>query len=130
MPPAKPTKRAATTAPGVKVFITAASLAATVGGWALIGAQNNTVEPPPITPTAEAKPEPVVLSINLQPLPTIVPPPTLQPQLVTASNRSTVPSQPAPKPTAQALPVLRVVTAPGGGGGGGGAPAATTHSSR
>ena len=128
----KPNKRT-TTAPGVKVLITAASLAATVGGWGLISAHDNTVEPPTVVPTTPPQPEAVTLSIKLEPLPTIVPPPTLQPQTVTASNRSTVVSQPAPKPAAAAPQTLRVVTAPsggGGGGGGGGAPAATTKSSR
>lgn len=134
----KSTKRAATTVPGVKLLITAASFAATIGGWALIGAKDNsTVQPADVsTTTAIALPQPVsALTIKLEPLPTLVPQPTPQSQLVIANNRPVVaarPANPQPVAAAPALPALRVVTAPDGGGGGGGAPApaTTTRSSK
>ena len=134
MTTSKSARRAATTAPGVKLLITAASFAATIGGWALIGAKDNSTVIPAATPIT--LPQPVsALTINFAPLPTLVPPPALQSQLVTTSNRPIVAARPAnPQPVAAvpAMPALRVVTVPGGGGGGGGAPAAagTTHSSK
>jgi hypothetical protein len=133
----KSTQRSATSAPGVKLLITAASFAATIGGWALIGARDNTAAQTAVVSDAAplAVPQPTTaLTIKLDPLPTLVPQPTPQSQLVTASNRPAVaarPTNPQPVPAAPALPALRVVTAPGGGGGGGGgAPAATTRSSK
>jgi hypothetical protein len=135
----KPVKRAATTAPGVKLLITAASFAAAIGGWALIGAKDNTATQTVVVPDAA----PVIvpqrtteLTIKLEPLPTLVPQPTPQSQIVTTSNQPAAavrPANPQPAPVAPAVPKLRVVTAPdggGGGGGGGGAPAATTRSSK
>ncbi len=137
----KSTKRSATSAPGVKLLITAASFAATIGGWALIGAKDNAAAQTAVVPEATpviAPQRTTELTIKLEPLPTLVPQPTPQSQLVTTSNQPAVavrPAIPQPAPAAPALPKLRVVTAPdggggGGGSGGGGAPAATTRSSK
>jgi hypothetical protein len=128
-------KRSATTAPGVKLLITSASFAATIGGWALIGAKDNSTAQSAAVPAASsnALPQPVsALTIKLEPLPTLVPQPTLQSQLVTVGNRLVATARPAlPQPVAAApaLPVLRVVTVPGGGSGAP-APAGTTRSSK
>jgi len=128
----KSTKRAATTTPGVKLLITAASFAATIGGWAVIGAKDNSASQTVAVSTTSSVelPQPVsALTIKLEPLPTLVPQPTPQSQLVTASNRPVVaarPANPQPVAAAPALPALRVVTAPDGGGGGGAPAAATT----
>jgi hypothetical protein len=134
----KSAKRAATTAPGVKLLITAASVAATIGGWALIGAKDNTAAQTAVVPdaaTVSVSQPSTELTIKLDPLPTLVPQPTPQSQIVTASNKPAVsarPANPQPAPAAPALPALRVVTAPGSGGGGNNAPAAaaTTRSSK
>jgi hypothetical protein len=105
-------------------LITAASLAATVGGWAVLSANNTNTSSQtsavPVQPTAPT------FTINLEPLPTLVPTPASSPRLVMASNRPALP-QPAAAP---ALPTLRSVTGPTGGGGGGPAPAGTSRSSR
>lgn len=102
MPPAKPT--------GVKLLITAASLTATLGGWALLSAAE--VKPAPAVPVTS-------LAIRLMPLPTLVPPLTAQ---TTVIHNSTVPAASSPsgsaRPTAAqaapvaAQPVLRDVSAP------------------
>jgi hypothetical protein len=127
----KSAKRSTTT-PGVKLLITAASFAATIGGWALIGAKDNSAAQS--AASSAAVPQPVsALTIKLEPLPTLVPQPTLQSQLVTASNRPVAaarPANPQPVAAAPALPALRVVTVPGGGGGGAPAAAGTTRSSK
>jgi hypothetical protein len=95
------------------MLITAASLAATLGGWALISAK----EPKPVTaPAPEQSATIPAVTIKLAPLPTLVPAITPQPrsQLVTieqprsAAPRSTAPQQPA-APTEL---VLRDVSAP------------------
>jgi hypothetical protein len=146
----KPTSRKpATSAPGVKLLITAASLAATVGGWAVLG----TKEPKPAAPPAPLAPiqaaAPAV-PIKLAPLPTLVPPitPQLRPpprsQLVTIDQ----PRSAAPRPAAAAVPqavapaelVLRDVSAPlphsapqvngGGSAAAAAAPVVNTGSSR
>ncbi len=122
-----PTKAASKSAgtPGVKLFITAASVAATLGGWALLcsaeksqpAAQATMV---PLTPVPQAGTQ--TLSIQLAPLPTLVPLAT-RPELVTVNNaapRGAVQAAPAaPAPSSQLT--LRVVSAPppqhsGGGG--------------
>ncbi len=124
MSPTKPARRPATGLPGVKVLITAASLAATVGGWAILSTNNagasSQTSAVPVQPTAQT------FTINLEPLPTLVPTPASSSRLVAVSNR------PAPPPPAVApsLPTLRSVTGPTGGGGGGPAPAGTSRSSR
>ncbi len=121
------------------MLIATASVAATLGGWALLSAneakpaaQASTV---PDAPQAEA----AALTINLAPLPTLVP---LVPhsQLVTASNVTASravarPAAPVAQPAASAPLALRVVSAPQQGGGGRSsasapAPVTNTRSSR
>ena len=115
----KATKKPATSAPGVKMFITAASLAATVGGWAVIGAKQPqpVASPPPPAPAQVAAP---AVTIKLAPLPTLVPPITPQPRSQIATidqSRAAAPQTVAPQPAASqaAAPtelVLRDVSAP------------------
>ena len=122
---------------GVKVLITAASLAATVGGWATLSAKEGlssaTQPTTPITPTSAA----ATVSLDLPPLPTLVPAPAQQPVIIT-SNRPPV-SSGGQRPAAASAPApapapgqgLRVVSAPpvqvGGGGGSVAAPAPVTN---
>lgn len=129
MPPVKPSQKPNTGTPGVKMLITAASLAATVGGWALISAKE-TKPMPAVQPPAAAQAVAPVLSIKLAPLPTLVPAMASQAQIVTVSNQR---AASAPRP-AVAVPqpalVLRDVSAPAPSSGGAPAPAANTGSSR
>lgn len=128
MSPVKPSKKPNTGVPGVKLLITATSLAATVGGWALISAQETkpvqTVQPP-----AAAQAVAPALSIKLAPLPTLVPAMAGQAQVVTVSNQRAA-SAPRPAAAAQPALVLRDVSAPAPSSGGAPAPAANTGSSR
>ena len=98
-------------APGVKTLITAASLAATLGGWALLALQQveSAAAVTPTTPPAQPNP---VAALNLPPLPTIVPPPAQSAVLGSASGGAgsdpgvfSVAPPPAPAD-------LRVVSAP------------------
>ena len=129
----KPSKKPATSAPGVKLLITAASLAATLGGWAVIGAKEpkSTAAPVPAQAAAPA------VTIKLAPLPTLVPPITPQPQVVTVNQSRSAAPRPAasaPQPVASTELVLRDVSAPqvnaGGGGSAAPAPVVNTGSSR
>ena len=132
MPPVKPGKKPNTGVPGVKLLITATSLAATVGGWALISAQE-TKPVQAVQPPAAAQVAVPVLSIKLAPLPTLVPAMASQAQVVTVSNqRAASAPRPAaaPQPAAQPALVLRDVSAPAPSSGGAPAPAANTGSSR
>jgi hypothetical protein len=140
MPSSRNSNRSKTGVPGVKVLITAASLAATVGGWATISAQDNTS-----ASTAQAiVPAPTssvtTISIDLPPMPTLVPPP--QQPIVNVNRKPVAQSSAGQSTVAQAaqpaLPAgLRVVSAPtfssGGGSSVGAAappPVTTTRSSR
>jgi hypothetical protein len=147
MPPAKSnSKSKSSDAPGVKTLIAAASLAATLGGWALLSAkeaqpaaQSSALPAAPQTASqAASQAEAPTRLINLAPLPTLVP---LVPhsQLVTAANATASRSiaQPAApvQPAAPAQPALRVVSAPSQQSGGGSsasapAPVTNTRSSR
>jgi hypothetical protein len=104
------------------MLITAASLAATVGGWAVIGAKESQpiAPPPPPAPTQVVAP---AVTIKLAPLPTLVPPITPQPrsQLVTINQprsaaavaaRPVAPQAAAPQAAAPTELVLRDVSAP------------------
>ncbi len=145
MPPVKSSKKPNTGTPGVKLLITAASLAATVGGWALISAKETKPAPPPAAAQAgAAQVVAPVFSVKLAPLPTLVPAMVPQAQIVTVSNQRAAsaprPAAVAAQPAAQAAPqpalVLRDVSAPvlssGGSTSSAGAPApvANTGSSR
>jgi len=126
----KPSKKPATSAPGVKLLITAASLAATLGGWAMISAEEP--EPTPTPAPAPVQAAAPAVTIKLAPLPTLVPPITPQPQVVTVNQPRAAAS--APQPAAPTELVLRDVSAPqvnaGGGRSAAPAPAANTGSSR
>jgi hypothetical protein len=135
MPPVKPNKKPNTGVPGVKMLIAAASLAATVGGWALISAKE-TQPVQPVQPTASAQVVAPVLSIKLAPLPTLVPPG--QAQIITVNNPraaaavaqpAVAAAQAAPQPAPQPALVLRDVSAPAPSSNAP-APAAKTRSSR
>jgi hypothetical protein len=102
----KPAKKSNSGAPGVKMLITAASLAATLGGWSLISAG----ETPPAAEPAPPQTATSAFAIQLAPLPTLVPPITSQPQLVTISQPR--PAAAASQPTASNDLVLRDVSAP------------------
>jgi len=154
MSPVKPNKKTNTGGPGVKLLIAATSLAATVGGWALISAKETTPAPPAasaqvVAPqTAARQATAPVFSIKLAPLPTLVPVMSSQGQVVTVSNvhaasaprPAAVAAQAAPQPALQPAPqpalVLRDVSAPAGGGASAGpsasapAPATNTRSSK
>ena len=143
MSPVKSNNKLKTGVPGVKLLIAASSLAATVGGWALISAQETTPARPaqPATSAQVIAPQAApVLSIKLAPLPTLVPAMSSQGQVVTVSNAR---AANAPRPAAvavQAAPqpalVLRDVSAPASGGASAGPaagappPATNTGSSR
>lgn len=73
------TKRALGPVFGVKMLITAASLAGTVGGWLLLTSQS-----PASNATASASTSAAAVTFNLAPLPTVVPAPDNR------SSRSTV----------------------------------------
>jgi len=146
MSPVKSSKKSNTGGPGVKLLITATSLAATVGGWALISAKETTPAQPAqpaaaaqaVAPQVAAAP---VFSIKLAPLPTLVPAMSSQPQIITVNNaRAASAPRPAVAAAAQPAPqpalVLRDVSAPASGGAsakpsaGAPAPATNTHSSK
>ena len=104
MKPAKPVKKPSTSAPGVKLLITAASVAATLGGWALISSN----EPKPAQAPAADQPAAPVVTIRLAPLPTLVPEITLQSRIVTVNRpRVAAAAAPAPQPAAPTTLVLR-----------------------
>ncbi len=139
MPPAKSNPKSSGT-PGVKMLITAASLAATLGGWVLLSAKEAKPAAQPSTqtaPQAASQAEAPTQLINLAPLPTLVP--LVAPaQLVTASNTTASRSIARPAaPIQQAAPAplaLRVVSAPQQQGGRSSAsapaPVTNTRSSR
>jgi hypothetical protein len=129
MPSVRPSKKSNTGVPGVKLLITAASLAATVGGWALISAKE-TQPAQPAQPSSTTQVVEPVFSLKLAPLPTLVPP--SQAQVVTISNPRAAAAAPqpaaaAPQTASQPTLVLRDVSAPAPAAP---APATNTRSSR
>jgi len=133
MPPVKPSKKPNTGVPAVKMLVTAASLAVTVGGWALISAKETKPVQQPTQPATSAQVVAPVLSIKLAPLPTLVPPG--QAQIITVSNpRAASAPRPAvqvaaPQSAPQPALVLRDVSAPAPASSAP-APATKTRSSR
>ena len=141
-----PPKRSGSSAPkgrhGIKTLVATASLAATLGGWAMLATDHEplnkavpteTLAPPRIVATSD-------VAIGFPPLPTLLAPQKGVPALA-AMPTEVIPPTPTPLP----LPTLRVVNAVpaqkvvhvGGGGGnggsggsGGGGAAAQTSSSR
>lgn len=68
-------KRPATGTPGVKMLITTAALAATIGGWAVFTINDGAKAVKVTQPVAVVSPPPAqLLALNLPPLPTLVPP--------------------------------------------------------
>ena len=150
MSQSRPTKRLAAGAPGMKALITAASLAATLGGWATLATEQAPatadVEAPSADVSVVERPA-AEITLNLPPLPTIAAPPPPPPRIVVerplvatgrpiapATGRPPAPAaaQPVPvaappAPAAQPAPAvnlpLRVVSAPP-------KPVTRTHSSR
>ena len=102
----KPAKKPNSSAPSVKMLITAASLAATLGGWALI---SSTEAKPAPAPAPEQAAAPAV-AVRLAPLPTLVPPVAPQARLVTINQPR--PAARAPQPAVSNEIVLRDVSAP------------------
>lgn len=102
----KSAKKPNSSAPGVKMLITAASVAATLGGWALI----SSTEAKPAPAPAPEQAADAVVAIKFAPLPTLVPPVTLQPRLVTINQPR--PAARAPQPAVSNELVLRDVSAP------------------
>lgn len=104
----KPVRKPSTSAPGVKMLITAASLVATLGSWALI----SSTEAKPASAPAPDRSSASTVPIKLAPLPTLVPAITPQPrpQLVTINQPR--PAASAPQPVASNEIVLRDVSAP------------------
>jgi hypothetical protein len=145
MPTSKPSgNRPASSTPGVKMLITATSLVATIGGWAVLSNQEGASSSTSSTPTSNSAQPATALTVQLPPLPTLIPPPdpktlaiNTQPAIVPSSKRQAVaPAQAAAAPAPQ-IAGLRVVAAPsipsGGGGGSVAAaprPATNTRSSK
>ena len=136
MKSAKPAKKPKSGAPSVKILITAASLAATLGGWALISGKEVKPAPAP-APASGLAPEQAaapVVTIKLAPLPTLVPPVTPQPRLATVNQSANQPRPAAAAPQPAAAPaneiVLRDVSAPALPDRSAPAPVANTRSSR
>ena len=136
MKPAKPAKKPDSSAPGVKMLITAASLAATLGGWALISGEEVRPAPAPASALAPEQTAVPVVTVRLAPLPTLVPAVTPQPRLVTINQPRPAAAEPQPAaPVTMVLrdvnaPVLRDVSAPVVTDRSAPAPAANTRSSR
>jgi hypothetical protein len=90
---------------GIKTLITAASIAATVGGWALL-AQG---APPATTAAANVSPAPATAAgaLSLPPVPTVVPAPELSQRQTEMALRA-----PSLRSVAAPVPVRREVRAP------------------
>ena len=124
----------------IKTLIASISLAATVGGWAMLSADREPVMQVKLAPTMNKRPNTATI-IELAPLPTLVPPPSISSTLATTLSATPTP---IPLPTLRAVnqpPPMRIVyvggggdggdSGGGGGGGGGGSQAAAqTQSSR
>jgi len=90
MTPPRPTKRPGSAAPGIKLLISAAALAGTIGGWALFTLKQE---------AAALATTPPSLALELPPLPTLV-------------ARSSAPEVAAVGQAAAPAPALRRVSAP------------------
>lgn len=133
--PAKPRPVPATKSRhGIKSLLATASLAATLGGWAVLAAERAPTQVTQAVDAASRMNASAEVAVGFPPLPTLVPP-------LDASSLA-VPTQiaqptPVPQPTLRVAqpPPQRVVHVGGGGNGGNGgsggaAPAAQTSSSR
>ncbi len=138
-PPKKPAKKVAKSWPSVNALLTTLSITATLGGWAYFTVQDQSatfvetaaVELPPalIETSLPAETSIYTLTLDLPPIPTVVPPPAL---VAPAPNNASAPS--AAPPQAPIAPPVRSVTAPppavSAPPAAAPAPAATTRSSR
>ncbi len=125
----KPVKKPKTDAPGVKMLLTATSLAATLGGWALIS--STAAQPLPALTPAPEQTSNTTVTIKFAPLPTLVPPLTPQPQAVAINQpRPAAPAARAPQPAPANTIVLRDVSAPALPSRSAPAPVTNTRSSR
>jgi hypothetical protein len=126
----------------IKTLVATASLAATLGGWAMLASDHEplnkalpteTLAPPRIEATSE-------VALGFPPLPTLLPPPTGFPSPAVQPTQSIPPTPtPLPPPTLRmvnVVPPQKIVHVGGGGGNGGsgssggGGAAAQTSSSR
>ena len=111
----------------IKAFFVTASLAATLGGWATLAAERETVsQSTPVPSIIMPLPTAAAIKLELPPLPTLVPQPTNMPTL---APQPTVEVKPIAQPTLRVVnqvPAQRVVVVGGGGGGGGSAPSPVT----
>jgi hypothetical protein len=123
---------------GIKTLVATVSLAATVGGWAMLSANREPATLAVLSPTAVIRNNTTTV-IELAPLPTLVSAPIIS---STTKTQSVATRTPIPQPTLRAVnnpPPQRVVVIGGGGdtsgggnsgGGGGSQAAAQTRSSR
>jgi len=93
---AKKPKRSPSGAPATKWFITAASVAAMLGGWVAFSSQPSSGD--------NSASQILELNLDLEPIPTVVPAPS--------SRQNALWSDDASKNTQTNLPMLRSVTAP------------------
>lgn len=134
--PAKPRPAPATkNRRGIKSLLATASLAATLGGWAILSAERAPVELNQTTSTPSQMSASAEVAAGLPPIPTLVPP--LEGSSLADQPTQVVQPTPVPQPTLRVAqpPPQRVVHVGGGGNGGNGgsggaAPAAQTSSSR
>ncbi len=105
MTASRPSKPAG--APGVKTFITAASLAATLGGWALLTLKPSAAADAATPTGVPPAPTRSVVTLNLPPLPTLVPAPDLPAPVIGG-----LPSAPMEAGAPAGQPALRQVSAP------------------
>lgn len=123
MTTSKSSKKPTSDTSGVKLLITAASLAATLGGWAVISAEEAQPAPPPAHDQVVVPP----VAIKLAPLPTLVPPIRSQPP--SSAINQPHPAAGAPPAAANEI-VLRDVSAPALPDRSAPAPVVNTRSSR
>ncbi|MBI5030771.1 MAG: hypothetical protein HZB51_09605 [Chloroflexi bacterium] len=121
-PLAKPNKSSdANSRQSIKVFFVTATLAATLGGWASLAAERETMsQAAPVPSWTAPRPTAEALKLEMPPLPTLVPPPTGVPTL---APLPTVQVKPAAQPTLRVVnqvPAQQVIVLGGGGGDGGG----------
>lgn len=115
MADARSPRRPPSGAPGTKMLITVGALAATLGGWSVLGlkpARVAEVASPPASVIATPAQSPPDAMLSLPPLPTLVPAPASlasnRPVVQVPASGSTM-GQPA---GVQPAPALRVVSAP------------------
>ncbi len=107
-PQSKATGKAKTSAPGVKTLITAAALAATIGGWALFSSSTDLQ-----TTTQSTQVEAgngAAATLEFAPIPTVVPLPNQQ--AGTTDSAATTAPQPAQSLRPVTIPQMPALRAP------------------